>query len=74
MTACRCRCCAAALKLPLQESFTPIQPVVLGDNAREAERYDMGARIREVEQGPDGAVWVLEDGKNGKLLKLTPKG
>ncbi len=25
---------AAALKLPLQESFTPIQPVVLGDNAR----------------------------------------
>lgn len=45
-----------------------------GDNAREAERFDMGARIREVEQGPDGAVWVLEDGKNGKLLKLTPKG
>ncbi|MGD9521662.1 MAG: aminotransferase class I/II-fold pyridoxal phosphate-dependent enzyme, partial [Tepidiphilus sp.] len=25
---------AAALGLPLQESFTPIQPVVLGDNAR----------------------------------------
>ena len=45
-----------------------------GDSAREAERFDMGARIREVEQGPDGAVWVLEDGKNGKLLKLTPKG
>ncbi|MDV3470214.1 PQQ-dependent sugar dehydrogenase [Stenotrophomonas sp. C3(2023)] len=45
-----------------------------GENAREAERFDMGARIREVEQGPDGAVWVLEDGKNAKLLKLTPKG
>lgn len=45
-----------------------------GDAAREAERFDMGARIREVEQGPDGAVWVLEDGKDGKLLKLTPKG
>ncbi len=44
-----------------------------GENAREAERFDMGARIREVEQGPDGAVWVLEDGKNGKLLKLIPK-
>jgi len=26
-----------------------------GDTAREAERYDLGARIREVEQGPDGA-------------------
>lgn len=45
-----------------------------GDNAREAERFDMGERIREVEQGPDGAIWLLEDGKNGKLLKLTPKG
>lgn len=45
-----------------------------GDNAREAERFDMGERIREVEQGPDGAIWLLEDGKNGRLLKLTPKG
>ena len=44
-----------------------------GDTAREAERYDMGARIREVEQGPDGAVWVLEDRDGGRLLKLTPK-
>jgi glucose/arabinose dehydrogenase len=42
-----------------------------GDTAREAERYDMGARIREVEQGPGGAVWVLEDGDGGRLLKLT---
>ncbi len=47
-----------------------------GDKAREAARYDMGARIREVEQGPDGAVWLLEDGEDGsrgRLLKLTPK-
>ncbi len=29
--------------------------------------------IREVEQGPDGAVWVLEDRDGGRLLKLTPK-
>jgi glucose/arabinose dehydrogenase len=45
-----------------------------GDNAREAERFLMGERIREVEQGPDGAIWLLEDGSKGKLLKLTPKG
>jgi len=44
-----------------------------GDKAREAERFDMGNRIREVEQGPDGAIWLLEDGSNGRLLKLTPK-
>lgn len=43
-----------------------------GENAREAARYDMGQRIREVEQGPDGAIWLLEDGGNARLLKLTP--
>ena len=42
-----------------------------GDRAREAERFDMGRRIREVEQGPDGAVWLLEDGDDARLLKLT---
>ena len=45
-----------------------------GDKAREAERWDMGQRIREVEQGPDGSVWLLEDGPSGRLLKLTPAG
>lgn len=43
-----------------------------GSGAREARRYAMGKRIREVEQGPDGALWLLEDGGGGRLLKLTP--
>lgn len=44
-----------------------------GTSAREAERFDMDARIREVEEGPDGAIWLLEDGRSGgRLLKLTP--
>ena len=43
-----------------------------GVQAREAARYSMGQRIREVEQGPDGAIWLLEDGGNVRLLKLTP--
>lgn len=42
-----------------------------GTGAREAKRYPMGQRIREVEQGPDGAIWLLEDGANARLLKLT---
>ena len=47
-----------------------------GDTAREAQRFDMGRRIRAVEQGPDGAIWLLEGGRpgrggNGTLLKLT---
>jgi aldose sugar dehydrogenase len=45
-----------------------------GEKAREAERFDMGKRIREVEQGPDGAIYVLEDGAGGRLLRLMPKG
>ena len=44
-----------------------------GVQAREAARYPMGRRIREVEQGPDGAIWLLEDGANARLLKLTPR-
>ena len=43
-----------------------------GVQAREAARYPMGQRIREVEQGPDGAIWLLEDGGNVRLLRLTP--
>ena len=43
-----------------------------GETAKEAERFEMGARIREIEQGQDGSLWVLEDGEGGKLLKLTP--
>ena len=48
-----------------------------GEDAREAARYDMGQRIRAVEQGPDGAIWLLEDqryGIGGDLLRLTPPG
>lgn len=46
-----------------------------GVAAHEAARYPMGQRIREVEQGPDGAVFLLEDGRDGsggRLLKLVP--
>ena len=42
-----------------------------GENATEAERFEWNKRIREVEQGPKGALWVLEDRKGGRLLKLT---
>jgi glucose/arabinose dehydrogenase len=44
-----------------------------GTTAREAERWDMGARVRAVMVGPDGALWLLEDADNGRLLRLTAK-
>jgi aldose sugar dehydrogenase len=46
---------------------------LVGDSARKADEWDMGNRIREVEQGPDGAIWVLEDGPDARVLKLTPQ-
>lgn len=50
-----------------------VRVAVAGDTAREAERYDVDARIREVEQAPDGAIVLLEDGESGgRMLRLTP--
>jgi glucose/arabinose dehydrogenase len=46
-----------------------------GINARKGDQWPMGERIREPEEGPDGAIWLLEDGRRGgkgRLLKLTP--
>jgi len=47
-----------------------------GTNARKGDQWSMGERIREPEEGPDGAIWLLEDGRRegrGRLLKLTPR-
>ena len=43
-----------------------------GENAEEAERYEWDKRVREVETGPDGAIYVLEDKAGARLLKLMP--
>lgn len=45
-----------------------------GEKARKADQWAMGARIREVAQGPRGEVYLLEDGPGGRLLRLEPKG
>ena len=41
------------------------------NGAAERYRYDMGERIRGV-LNVDGQVWLLEDGVNGRLLRLLP--
>jgi len=41
--------------------------------AKPAERWDVGRRIRDVEQGPDGSLWLLEDANPGNLIHVTPK-
>ena len=50
-----------------------VRIVVNGTQAAQANRWDMDNRIRFVTAGPDGALWVLEDGNGGRLLRLTPK-
>ena len=42
-----------------------------GEKVIEEERIPMGARIRDVAQGPDGAVYALTDESDGKVLRLT---
>ena len=37
----------------------------------EAERFSWSKRVREVEMDHDGAIWVLEDGPSGRLIKFT---
>jgi len=41
--------------------------------ATPAERWSVGHRLRDVEQGPDGALWMLEDANPGGLFRVTPK-
>jgi glucose/arabinose dehydrogenase len=42
-----------------------------GESAREAARYDLGNRIRSLDVGPDGSIWVAEDGPSGRVLKIS---
>ncbi|HXS49118.1 MAG TPA: PQQ-dependent sugar dehydrogenase [Sphingomicrobium sp.] len=47
---------------------------IRGDQASKLDQWDMGHRIRFVGQGPDGAIYLLEDGSGGRMLRLTPAG
>jgi glucose/arabinose dehydrogenase len=46
---------------------------IRGDQASKADQWPMGHRIRAVDQGPGGEVYLLEDGPGARLLKLTPR-
>jgi glucose/arabinose dehydrogenase len=49
-----------------------VRVAIDGRNAREEERIELGARIRDVEQGPDGLVYVLTDQADGNVWRLRP--
>ena len=41
--------------------------------ATDVQRWSLGKRIRDIEEAPDGSLWVLEDAQPGGLYRLTPK-
>ncbi len=47
-----------------------------GTNARKADQWGLDMRIRDVAQGPDGSLWLLQDGAKGDggwLMRVSPK-
>jgi aldose sugar dehydrogenase len=50
--------------------------VLDGNKVLREEQFlgDLGERIRDIRQGPDGYIYLLTDSENGRLLKLVPKG
>jgi glucose/arabinose dehydrogenase len=43
-----------------------------GRKVTHEERMQLAERIRDVEQAPDGSVYLLTDESNGQVLRLTP--
>ena len=54
-------------------SMTIVRIAINRGNAQEAERFTMGKRIRGIAQGPKGNIWAIEDGGEGRLIKLSPR-
>lgn len=53
-----------------------VRVAIDGEQARELDRHATQSRIRSIKQAPDGAIWILEEGKDvnkSRLLRLTPR-
>ena len=45
-----------------------------GNKVVQEERllHELNERIRDVRQGPDGAIYLLTDNASGRILRLVP--
>ena len=58
-------------------SLTPgglVRLVMKDGKVAQEERYlgDLGERIRDVRQAPDGSLYLLTDARNGRLIRVRP--
>jgi aldose sugar dehydrogenase len=53
-----------------------VRLTVENDRVTREERYlgELGDRIRDVQQGPDGLLYLVTDEDDGRLLRVVPKG
>lgn len=51
-----------------------VRVAIEGTRAREVERYNLETRIRTIAEREDGALFVLADRQDGRLLRLDPAG
>lgn len=56
--------------------YMQVQRLVMKDGevvAHEVLADDIGERVRDVKQGPDGAVYLVTDDANGRIVRMAPK-
>ncbi len=55
------------------QSISRVAVDAANNSASEEARYEFPMRLRDIAQAADGAIWVIEDGDEGRLIRLTPK-
>jgi aldose sugar dehydrogenase len=63
----------------LTGSLTPgllVRLIMKNGKVAHEERYlaELGARIRDVRQAPDGSLYLLTDARDGRILRASPAG
>lgn len=55
--------------------FMHVQRLVMKDGEvveKEVLAEDIGERVRDLKQGPDGAVYIVTDDANGRIVRMAP--
>ncbi len=55
------------------QSIVRVATNAAAGTATEEGRYPFPRRLRDIKEAADGSLWVVEDGGNGRLLRLTPR-